>query len=213
MQIVGGESEEPDPAITPEIARLRGIAEEEGVAERVSFIGRRGRESLKYYYSAADIFVTTPWYEPFGITPVESMACGTPVVGATWAESSSPYVTAKPGYLVRPKDPDAVGERLAHLYEHPKLMSVLSRQAIRRANDLFTWHNVAGSMAAIYEEVRFWRPRGRTPGFGEAGLQRRRVLAVGPWERPPQGTQAHPAAGCLWKRSTGQCRGKSSCRN
>ena len=40
----------------------------------VTFVGRRGRETLKYYYSAADIFVTVPWYEPFGITPVEAMA-------------------------------------------------------------------------------------------------------------------------------------------
>ncbi len=153
MQIVGGESEEPDPAVTPEIARLRSIAEEEGVSERVTFVGRRGRESLKYYYSAADIFVTTPWYEPFGITPVESMACGTPVVGSNVGGVKFTVRDGETGYLVRPKDPDAVAERLAHLYEHPKLMGVLSRQAIRRANDLFTWHRVATSMSAVYEEV------------------------------------------------------------
>jgi len=153
MQIVGGESEEPDPAITPEIGRLRAIAEEEGVAEQVTFVGRRGRESLKYYYSAADIFVTTPWYEPFGITPVESMACGTPVVGSNVGGIKFTVRDGETGYLVAPKDPDALAERLAHLYEHPKLMSVLSRQAIRRANDLFTWHWVASSMAAVYEEV------------------------------------------------------------
>jgi len=153
MQIVGGESEEPDPAITPEIGRLRGIAEEEGVAKLVTFVGRRGRESLKYYYSAADIFVTTPWYEPFGITPVESMACGTPVIGTNVGGIKFTVRDDETGYLVRPKDPDALAERLAHLYEHPKLMSVLSRQAVRRANDLFTWHQVATSMAAVYEEV------------------------------------------------------------
>ncbi|RPJ58875.1 MAG: glycosyltransferase [Acidobacteria bacterium] len=153
MHIVGGESEEPDPAVTPEIGRLREIAKEEGVAERVTFVGRRGRESLKYYYSAADIFVTTPWYEPFGITPVESMACGTPVVGSNVGGIKFTVRDGETGYLVRPKDADALAERLAHLYEHPKLMSVLSRQAIRRANDLFTWHQVASSMAAVYEEV------------------------------------------------------------
>ncbi|MFB3902745.1 MAG: glycosyltransferase [Acidobacteriota bacterium] len=153
MQIVGGESEEPDPSITPEIGRLHEIAAEEGVARQVTFVGRRGREVLKYYYSAADIFVTTPWYEPFGITPVESMACGTPVVGSNVGGVKFTVRDGETGYLVRPKDPDALAERLAHLYEHPKLMSVLSRQAIRRANDLFTWHRVAGSMAAVYEEV------------------------------------------------------------
>jgi glycosyltransferase involved in cell wall biosynthesis len=80
LVIVGGETDDADPSTTPEIARLQGIAREEGVEEHITFVGRRGRDTLKYYYSAADVFLTTPWYEPFGITPVEAMACGTPVV-------------------------------------------------------------------------------------------------------------------------------------
>src|SRR3954471_3980448 len=82
LVLVGGNSDLPDPALTPEIARLQAIAAEEGVEDRVHFTGRRTREFLKLYYSAADIFATTPWYEPFGITPLEAMACGTPVIGA-----------------------------------------------------------------------------------------------------------------------------------
>ncbi len=153
LLIVGGDSEDPDPGITPEIARLQKIAEEEGVAPKVSFVGRRGREALKYYYSAADIFVTCPWYEPFGITPVESMACGTPVVGTNVGGIKFTVRDGETGYLVPANDPDALGARLAYLYQHPKLMSVLSRQAVRRANDLFTWQKVAGSVASLYEEV------------------------------------------------------------
>ncbi len=68
--------------ITPEIGWLQEIAREENILERVIFAGRRGRQELKYYYSAADVFISTPWYEPFGITPLEAMACGTPVIGA-----------------------------------------------------------------------------------------------------------------------------------
>ncbi|MFL5811865.1 MAG: glycosyltransferase, partial [Flavisolibacter sp.] len=82
LLIVGGESEIPDPRYCAEIGRLQSIAEEEGVSSLVTFVGRRDRRLLKYFYSAADIFITTPWYEPFGITPLESMACGTPVIGA-----------------------------------------------------------------------------------------------------------------------------------
>jgi D-inositol-3-phosphate glycosyltransferase len=151
--IVGGESDEPDPAITPEIGRLEEIARAEGIADRVTFVGRKGQEALKYYYSAADIFVTTPWYEPFGITPLEAMACGTPVVGANVGGIKFTVRDGETGYLVPPKDPDALAERLAHLYRHPKLMSVYRRQAIRRANDLFTWQKVTNAVAALYEEV------------------------------------------------------------
>src|SRR5436305_12978703 len=79
LLVVGGD--EPLEA-SSEYNRLRGICESLGIGNKVIFTGQKGRQFLKYYYSAADIFVTTPWYEPFGITPLEAMACGTPVIGA-----------------------------------------------------------------------------------------------------------------------------------
>src|SRR5262249_43770044 len=114
LLIVGGETSEPDPAATPEIGRLMSVAREEGVEGLVLFVGRRDREMLKYYYSAADVFVTTPWYEPFGITPVEAMACGTPVVGANVGGIKFTVRDGEAGYLVPPEDPEALAERLAH---------------------------------------------------------------------------------------------------
>jgi D-inositol-3-phosphate glycosyltransferase len=153
LLVVGGDSGDPDPVLTPEIGRLRALAEAEGAADGVTFVGRRGRDALKYYYSAADVFVTTPGYEPFGITPVEAMACGTPVVGANVGGIKFTVRDGETGYLVPPGDPAALAERLAHLYHHPKLLAVFRRQGIRRANDLFTWRRVAGSLASLYEEV------------------------------------------------------------
>jgi phosphoheptose isomerase len=153
LLVVGGETDDPDDDSTPEMVRLRRIASDEGVDERVTFVGRRNRENLKYYYSAADIFVTTPWYEPFGITPVESMACGTPVIGSNVGGIKFTVRDGETGSLVAPNDPDALAERIAHLYRHPKLLSVYRRQAIRRANDLFTWEKVAAAVAEVYEDV------------------------------------------------------------
>ena len=153
LLIVGGETDEPDPITTPEIGRLQAIAAEEGVADAVTFVGRRGRDTLKYYYCAADVFVTTPWYEPFGITPVEAMACGTPVVGANVGGIKYSVRDGETGYLVPPDDPAAVAERIARLYRHPELLRVFSRRAVTRANELFTWEKVASAVAALYEEV------------------------------------------------------------
>src|SRR5204862_4047285 len=115
----------------PEIGRLQATAREEGVQELVTFVGRRGRETLKYYYSAADVFVTVPWYEPFGITPVEAMACATPVIGSNVGGVKYSVRDGETGYLVPPRDPDELAERLAYPSQHPKLMTVLSRQAAR----------------------------------------------------------------------------------
>ena len=153
LLVVGGETAVPDPIATPELGRLMEIAEEEGVRDRVVFVGRRGRDMLKYYYSAADVFVTTPWYEPFGITPVEAMACGTPVIGSNVGGIKFTVRDGEAGYLVPPDDPDAVAERIAHLHKHPRLTAVLRKKAIRRANDLFTWRHVADGVGELYERI------------------------------------------------------------
>ncbi|HVX11003.1 MAG TPA: glycosyltransferase family 1 protein [Pirellulales bacterium] len=153
MVIVGGESDDPDPALTPEIGRLRQIAAEEGIADRVRFVGRRGRADLKYYYSAADVFVTTPWYEPFGITPIEAMACGVPVIGANVGGIKYGVRHGVTGYLVPPNDPDALGEQLAHLLQQPRLLGRFSLNAIERVNRLFTWRRVSAQIAEVYEEL------------------------------------------------------------
>ena len=153
LVIVGGECEDPDPRATPEIGRLQRIARDEGVIDGVIFTGRRDRPELAKYYSAADVFITTPWYEPFGITPVEAMGCGTPVVGSNVGGIKFTVRDAETGYLVPPNDPGVLAERLAHLYRHPKLLSLFGRQAVHRARDLFTWDRVSEALVGLYEQV------------------------------------------------------------
>jgi D-inositol-3-phosphate glycosyltransferase len=153
MVIVGGGSREPDPTITPEIDRLQKIAAEEGVADRVIFTGRRGRQELKYYYSAADVFISTPWYEPFGITPIEAMACGTPVIGANVGGIKYTVVDGENGYLVPAKDPIAIADRLVDLYENPEKRKHFGEKALERVNELFTWQKVGELVAKFYDEV------------------------------------------------------------
>jgi D-inositol-3-phosphate glycosyltransferase len=153
LLVVGGNSDLPDARFTPEIGRLRAIAEDERVAERVTFTGRRSRELLKLYYSAADVFVTTPWYEPFGITPLEAMACSTPVVGAAVGGIKHSVLDGVTGYLVPPNDPDALAARLADVYASPGRARELGRNAARRVNASFTWERVSASLASLYEDV------------------------------------------------------------
>jgi glycosyltransferase involved in cell wall biosynthesis len=154
LLVVGGESERPDPAITPELGRLMGIADEEGVAPHVTFVGSRGRAVLKYYYSAADAFLTTPWYEPFGITPLEAMACGTPVVGAAVGGIKATVRDGHTGFLVPPRDPDALAARLADLLGDGDRLRRFGRAALREARGRYTWDSVAATVANLYEEVR-----------------------------------------------------------
>ncbi len=153
LLVVGGNSDAPDPTVTPEIARLQAIAAAENITDSVTFVGRRCNNVLRYYYSAADLFISTPWYEPFGITPVEAMACGTPVIGSNVGGIKFTVRDGETGYLVPPNDPMAIADRVAHLYRHPRLLNVFRRQAIQRANDLFTWKKVTDAVACLYEDV------------------------------------------------------------
>jgi glycosyltransferase involved in cell wall biosynthesis len=153
LLVVGGNSDLPDPALTPEIGRLQALARDEGIASQVTFTGRRSREFLKLYYSAADIFVTTPWYEPFGITPLEAMACGTPVIGADVGGICYSVADGVTGWLVPPEDPAALAARAAQMLRDAAATKVMGRNAIRRVHGQFTWRKVTRSIAGLYREV------------------------------------------------------------
>src|SRR5699024_10774395 len=61
-----------------EVARLTDLATRLGVADHVTFLGQVPRAEVPKLIRSADVVACTPWYEPFGIVPLESMACGTP---------------------------------------------------------------------------------------------------------------------------------------
>lgn len=161
LLVVGGNSEDASETATPEIGRLRGIAEQEGVAPAVQFTGRRHRDQLATYYSASDVFVTTPWYEPFGITPVEAMACGRPVIGADTGGIRTTVVNGKTGFLVPPKNPDKLAERLAQLASNPELCERMGEAGRLRARRLYTWQRVGQDLLSVYERLEAVRA-GRT---------------------------------------------------
>jgi len=150
LYVVGGDASKPDDLSTPELGRLRDIAAQAGVADTVEFCGRRDREQLSLFYGACDVFVTTPWYEPFGITPVEAMACARPVIGAALGGIRSTVVDGKTGYLVPPRDPEALADRLAYLATHAQTAQRLGRNGLRRAQKMFTWSGVARDMLRAY---------------------------------------------------------------
>ena len=143
-------------SLYPALHRLikrRWIAAEEGVASDVRFVGQRPRNELRYFYSAADVFVTMPWYEPFGITPVEAMACGIPVVGARVGGIQYSVEDGRTGFLVEAKNADALARRLAHVFSDPSIRRLLGKRARRRAWERFTWQQVSRSLADLYAEV------------------------------------------------------------
>ncbi len=152
LLVVGGEGGT-DPMATPEIRRLAELARLLGIHDRVSFTGAQPRRRLREYYSAADVFVTTPWYEPFGITPLEAMACATPVIGSAVGGILSTVLDQQTGFLVPPNDPTALAAQLARLQRDPELAQRMGWTGLRRAQRHFTWDRVAMQVASVYRAV------------------------------------------------------------
>ena len=153
LLLVGGETVEPDPAATPEIGVLRQLAEDLGIGDRVIFTGKRQADELRWYYGAGDVSVTTPWYEPFGLTPLEGMACGRPVVGSAVGGITYTIADGVTGFLVPPRDPAALADRLEQLLTNPALRDQLGRAARERVEREFTWDRVVERTAALYGAV------------------------------------------------------------
>ncbi len=153
LLVVGGDSPEPDGRRTPEIGRLESVAREERIADKVAFTGQRSRPLLRYYYSAADVFVTLPWYEPFGITPLEAMACRIPVIGSEVGGVKYTVVDGVTGRLIPPADPAALAECLADLHAKPGQREAMGRAGRRRVLRHFAWHDISLAIEDVYRDV------------------------------------------------------------
>jgi D-inositol-3-phosphate glycosyltransferase len=150
LVIVGGPHDIPEFEQGSELERLQHLALSLGIEMMVTFEGRRNRDVLKYYYAAADVFVTTPWYEPFGITPLEAMACGTPVIGADVGGIKFSVVNGETGYLVPPDSPVALADRLSLLLGDETLLAQMGENALKHVQRGFTWEKIAEEMIALY---------------------------------------------------------------
>ena len=153
LLVAGGGQAGLDVGSDPELARLGALAHQLGIGGQVRFVGQQPRAALRLWYGAADVFVTTPWYEPFGITPVEAMACARPVIGSEVGGIKSTVVDGLTGFLIPSRDPRALAERLARLHADPVLALRMGEAGLRRAYRHYTWRAVAQQVAAVYTAV------------------------------------------------------------
>lgn len=153
LLVVGGDEADERGPCAPELHRLRRVVREERVSDLVTFVGRRGGDALRYFYSAADVFVSSPWYEPFGITPLEAMACGTPVIGSAVGGIRYTVVDGETGFLVPPRDPDAIAACAARLFRDEELRQQLARNGMARVREKFQWSDVAARLDSLYDRA------------------------------------------------------------
>jgi glycosyltransferase involved in cell wall biosynthesis len=136
-----------------EARRLRNLAWRLGVADRVRLLGAVGREDVPALLRSADLVACVPWYEPFGIVPVEAMACGVPVVGSAVGGLLDTVGDRRTGLLVPPRDPRAVARAAARLLDNPSLRRHMGAEAAARARQHYAWAHVARATLDVYEAL------------------------------------------------------------
>jgi D-inositol-3-phosphate glycosyltransferase len=141
----------------PEARRLERLAHQLGVAERIDMRGSIGRDDVPPLLRSADAVLCVPWYEPFGIVPLEAMACGVPVIASAVGGLLDTVVDGKTGLHVTPRDPDAIAAAAAALLQDDERRAGLGAAGVRRARTLYGWDRVASDTLEVYESLTLER--------------------------------------------------------
>ncbi len=137
----------------PEVRRLRTIAAEAGVADRLVFAGSVSRADVPAWVRSADVVLAVPWYEPFGITPLEAMACGRPVVATAVGGLQDSVADGVTGDLVPPRDPERLGAVIAALLADDARRTAYGAAGVARARERYRWSRVAADTESVYRQV------------------------------------------------------------
>ncbi|MCW2943401.1 MAG: glycosyl transferase, group 1 [Actinoallomurus sp.] len=151
--VVAGGPDRADLHRDAEAVRLRRLAHDRGVAGRVVFTGQVPHEDLPALIRSADVVVSVPWYEPFGIVPIEAMACGVPVVASAVGGHLDTVIDGVTGLHVPPRVPGALAGRLRRLLTDPRLGGYLGAAAAAHARDRYPWSRIAAETEAVYDRV------------------------------------------------------------
>jgi D-inositol-3-phosphate glycosyltransferase len=135
----------------PEALRLRAVAQRYGVADRLVLAGRVGRAELPALLRGADLMTCTPWYEPFGMTALEAMAVGLPVVATAVGGLRDTVLDGLTGRLVPPDNPRALVAALRQLLDTPADRGAYGAASVDRASARYTWPRIAAETESGYE--------------------------------------------------------------
>jgi len=152
LAVIGGEPDAGPDDMTAEMARLQDLCSELAMDRMVVFLGKRGQDTLPYYYSAAEVLVMPSHYESFGMVALEAMACGTPVIASQVGGLAFLVQDGVTGYHVPNGDADALCARLTSLLADGGLRRQMGANAAAYARG-YAWENVARQLVKVYESL------------------------------------------------------------
>jgi len=136
----------------PELPELRRLAEASAFSDRIRFIGKVERSRIPEVMRACDIYCLPSYGEPFGMTALEAMACGKPVV-VTDAGGLTELVPAQGGAKARPRDPESLAGALLTVLASPELRASMGAVNRQTAVEQYSWPRVIDRLEAVYSQV------------------------------------------------------------
>jgi D-inositol-3-phosphate glycosyltransferase len=152
LAVIGGDPEAASAEISEEMIHLQKLCDDLTVGKMVAFLGKRGQDTLPYYYSAAEVVVMPSHYESFGMVALEAMACGTPVIASQVGGLAFLVQDGVTGYTVPTEDNEALCERLTALLGDENLRQKMGRNAAEYARN-YDWEKITKQVVKVYKEL------------------------------------------------------------
>ena len=124
-----------------------------GIASQVTFTGGKPQSQLSKYYSAADVTVIPSYYEPFGMTAIEALACGSSVIASRVGGLKTSVVENEVGALFEPRNAQQLAEQIKILLDQPTLNAERRSKARPYVESKFSWKAVSKGVAEVYQEL------------------------------------------------------------
>ncbi len=152
LLIVGGPAEA-DLFRDDDYVKLAKFTATLGIADRVIFTGKVEYADMPPLLRSADLVISTCQYEPSGITSLQAMACGTPVIAPPVGGHMDAVVDGTTGIIIPPGRPALLAQRIRQLLAHPMLIEAYGVAAVDRVRSRYSWDRIAGETLAVYGRV------------------------------------------------------------
>jgi mannosyltransferase len=134
-------------------AQLQQRVQAQGLSDRIRFLGEIPPDQVGQWYRNVLITVACPRYEPFGLTPLEGMACRCAVVASDTGAFRTIVDEGVTGHVVPTEDVEALADRLRLLMRDPLRTAEMGRQGRMRVEQSFSVEREAQGISAVYDTV------------------------------------------------------------
>jgi len=150
--VIGGGSPKPVRREREVLSTVQRIIDRKNMNDRVHIVGYVPDELLAASYQQAELFILPSVFEPFGMTALEAMACGTPVVASKLGGIREVITSGKDGLLVDPTNTNEFADAMIMLLKDQKLLDCMEQGAHQSVRDCYSWDTTARRHIEFYDK-------------------------------------------------------------